>query len=188
MSKQPCRLNNQLMAACYFILCHRCTQRQRTSITNRGDQFQETSPYCQHINSLFVDGCSALHGLGHACGHAVLGEPRPLCWIWATLSASVQVKVTCQGHQWLCVCGCGCGCVCVCVCVCGYKTICSPYHDNIALSLKLDDTYQEFIAECISTRLWIKVLFSQSMYVRTCVRTYVVGHAQECHAECRYIP
>jgi len=27
-------------------------------------------------------------------------------------------------------------------------------------------------------------LFSQGTYVRT----YVVGHAQECHAECRYIP
>jgi len=26
-----------------------------------------------------------------------------------------------------------------------------------------------------------------SMYVRAYVRTYVVGHAQECHAECRYI-
>jgi len=42
----------------------------------------------------------------------------------------------------------------------------------------------ELIAERISARLWIGDLFSQSMYVRT----YVVGHAQECHAECRYIP
>ena len=41
-----------------------------------------------------------------------------------------------------------------------------------------------FIAECISVRLWIEDLFSPSTYV--CM--YLVGHAQEYHTECCYIP
>ena len=43
----------------------------------------------------------------------------------------------------------------------------------------------EFIAEHISTRLWNEDQFSQSMYVHTYM--HVVGHTQECHAECHYI-
>ena len=42
------------------------------------------------------------------------------------------------------------------------------------------------VAERISARLWIEDLFSQSTYVRACVRTYMMGHAQECDADCRY--
>jgi len=41
--------------------------------------------------------------------------------------------------------------------------------------------YMVLIAEHISARLRIEDLFSQ----RTYVRVYVVGHAQECHVECR---
>ena len=51
--------------------------------------------------------------------------------------------------------------------------------------LHVNDIDLLIIAQRISARL---DLFSQSTYVRTCVRRYVVGHAQECHAECRYIP
>ena len=40
------------------------------------------------------------------------------------------------------------------------------------------------IAERISARLWIEDLISQSTYVHM----YVVGHTQECHAECHCIP
>ena len=39
---------------------------------------------------------------------------------------------------------------------------------------------------CIIVRLWIENLFSQSMYLRAYIHAYVVGHAQECHAESRY--